>query len=146
MNAETIIIDEEFQSLLPALDKETYMSLEQNILTNGCMFPLVLWGNTLIDGYNRYKICTEHDIPFQTIEKEFPLREAAMIWMISNQISRRNLNPIQLSYFRGLHYHADKKIVTNKGGNNQFSRQDEVVLQNEEQPESQSTVARLSNQ
>jgi len=33
-----------------------------------------------------------------------------LIWIVSTQISRRNLSPIQLSYFRGLHYLADKRI------------------------------------
>ena len=39
----------------------------------------------------------------------FETREEAEVWVIENQISRRNLNPMQLSYFRGLHYRADKK-------------------------------------
>jgi len=117
-----IIIDEEFMSLLPALDEETFRLLEENILEHGCRDPLVLWNDILIDGYNRYKICTEHDIPFKTANKEFNSREEVLIWIISNQISRRNLTPLQLSHFRGLHYIADKKI---QGTNNQFTQQSE---------------------
>ena len=94
---QEIIIDEEFRSLLPALDKETYRLLEENIIQNGCRDALVLWEGILIDGYNRYRICTEHEIPFNTIEKAFGAREEALIWIVSNQISRRNLLPIQLS-------------------------------------------------
>ena len=48
-----IIIDEEFNSLLPALDEQTYAMLEENLLENGCMNPLVLWNGILIDGHNR---------------------------------------------------------------------------------------------
>ena len=70
----------------------------------------MLWNNILIDGHNRYEICTQHDIPFNVIYKEFASREEALIWIISTQVSRRNLTPIQLSHFRGLHYRADKKI------------------------------------
>ena len=105
-----IIIDEQFRFLLPELELDTYRGLEANILVNGCLFPLVLWNGILIDGYNRYKICTEHDIPFDTINMEFDTREEAIIWIIRNQIERRNLTPIQLSYFRGLHYTADKEL------------------------------------
>ena len=37
---QTITIDEEFLSLLPKLDEETYKSLESSIIRNGCMEAL----------------------------------------------------------------------------------------------------------
>ena len=117
---QVIIIDEEFRGLLPALDGETFRSLEKNLLEHGCRDPLVLWNGILIDGYNRYKICMDHNIPFSTVDKEFNSREEVLIWIISNQVSRRNLTPIQLSHFRGLHYEADKKM---QGTNNRFAQQ-----------------------
>ena len=55
---------------------------------------------------------------------------------LSDQVSRRNLTPIQLSYFRGLHYRAQKKITTNERGKNQYSNAGEVELQNATQPKS----------
>ena len=138
-----IIIDEEFKGLLPPLDRETYESLEANIIENGCRDPLVLWGNTLVDGHNRYSICMEHGIPFNTTEKEFMSREAALIWIITNQVSRRNMSPAQLSYYRGLHYMAEKKIVTNESGRNQHK---EVDGHNDHQPKTQSTASRIAKQ
>ena len=116
---EEIIIDEEFRILLPTLDAETFRLLEENILQHGCRDPLVLWNGILIDGYNRYKICSHHNIPFTTVTMEFDSREEVLIWIISNQVSRRNLTPIQLSHFRGLHYKAEKKI---QGKNNRFAQ------------------------
>ena len=107
-----IIIDEQFRVLLPMLDAETFRLLEENILEHGCIHPLVLWNGILIDGYNRYNICMRHNIPFETIDMEFETREEALIWIISNQVLRRNLTPIQLSHFRRLHYKADKKICS----------------------------------
>ena len=74
-----IIIDEEFMSLLPALDEETFRLLEENILEHGCRDPLVLWNGILIDGYNRYKILTYHDLDFNTVEMEFNNREEVKI-------------------------------------------------------------------
>ena len=117
-----IVIDEEFLVLLPALDMETFRLLEESILQRGCRDPLVLWNGILIDGYNRYKICSHHNIPYHTVSMEFDSREEALIWIISNQVSRRNLTPIQLSHFRGLHYNAEKKI---QGTNNQFANESE---------------------
>ena len=105
-----IIIDEEFKRLLPPLDEQTYQSLEQSILDYGCMNPLVLWNNILIDGYNRYGILTKHALPFNTTSLDFASRDEVLIWIISTQISRRNLSTMQLTFFRGLHYNTDKKL------------------------------------
>ena len=140
---QDIIIDEEFKWLLPALDAETYKLLEENILENGCRDSLILWGITLIDGHNRYAICMEHDIPFNTVSKDFDTREDVLIWIITTQVARRNLSPRQLSYYRGRHYRADKQNEGNKSGRNQHS---EELTQNGEVPKAQSTVSRLAGQ
>jgi hypothetical protein len=50
---------------------------------------------------------------------------------------------MQLSHFRGLHYAADKKILSNESGKNQHM---EVEEQNVPQPKSQSTAERLGKQ
>jgi len=105
-----IIIDEEFKSLLPALDKETYARLEENLLLYGCRDAITLWNGIIIDGHNRYAICAENDIPFKTVDMEFGNRDEALIWIINTQVSRRNLTPIQMSHLRGLHYRTIKKI------------------------------------
>jgi len=95
---------------LPELDAETFAGLEENIINNGVRDPIVLWGDTLIDGYNRFAICQKHGLPFNTVNMEFSSREEVLIWIVNNQITRRNLTPIQLAHFRGLHYRADKII------------------------------------
>jgi len=116
-----IIIDKEFEFFLPPLDEATFKWLEDSVLEYGCQQPLVLWEGILIDGYNRYRIIMEHDIPYTTVSMEFESRDEVLIWMISNQVSRRNLNPMQLSYFRGMHYNTDKRLVGNQCGNNRYS-------------------------
>lgn len=140
---QEIIIDEQFRGIMPILDEETYRLLEENILENGCRDALVLWNDILIDGYNRYRICTEHDIPFETVTKGFGNREEVLIWLVTNQISRRNLSPIQLSYYRGLHYRAERKLISNARGKNQYS---EVDSQNGNQAKTETTMARLAKQ
>jgi len=118
---QEIIIDEEFRSLLPELNKETYAWLEDSILQYGCREPLVLWGSTLIDGYNRYEISRKHDIAFNTVTMDFKGRDEAIIWIISTQIARRNLNPLQLSFYRGLHYISDKRVQGTRDQNSDES-------------------------
>jgi hypothetical protein len=124
---ENIIIDEEFQFLLPPLDEDSFIKLEESILKYGCRNPLVLWNKILIDGYNRFKILEYHDLPFNTVEMEFDNREEVKIWIIENQIAQRNLSSIQLSYFRGLHYNLDKELH----GGDRRSKSDISSAQNE---------------
>ena len=88
-------IDKEFADLIPPLTEKEYKGLEASILTEGCRDALVVWNETLVDGHNRYRICTEHDIAYKTVQKEFDDRNAAMLWMMNTQLSRRNLNDFQ---------------------------------------------------
>lgn len=84
-------IDSEFKNLIPPLTAEEYSGLEASILEEGCRDALVVWGDTLIDGHNRYEICTRHNIPFETTELHFEDRNAVIVWIIKNQFGRRNL-------------------------------------------------------
>lgn len=90
-----IQIDSEFQALIPPLSAEERAQLEANLLADGCRDPLVVWGDVLVDGHNRYEICTRHDLPFDTVEVEFDGRSHAVEWIIKNQFGRRNLSDYQ---------------------------------------------------
>lgn len=90
-----MIIDKEFENLLPPLSEEDYKGLEESIKADGCRDPLVVWGDTLVDGHNRYKICTQNNISYQIVKRDFPDREAVILWIISNQLNKRNLTPEQ---------------------------------------------------
>jgi len=138
-----IIIDQEFKNLLPVLPAETFALLEESLLEHGCMHPLTLWNDILIDGHNRYEIATRHSIPFAVVSKEFASRDDVIIWIIKTQVERRNLTPKQLSYYRGMHYKAEKRLVTNAKGNNQHNV---VVDQNDPQPPGHITAELLGRQ
>ena len=92
-----IRIDEEFKALIPPLTPEEYAGLETSILSEGCRDALVLWGDILIDGHNRYEICTRHGVPYKTIVYKFDDRDAVKEWIILNQFARRNINSYQRS-------------------------------------------------
>ena len=87
-------IDPEFGKWIPPLTSEEYSGLEKSILSEGCRDPLVVWGEIIVDGHNRYKICQKHGIPFNTVGISFATRDDAKIWILENQMARRNLHPI----------------------------------------------------
>ena len=95
-NMKRIIIDEEFKALIPPLSEEERELLEGSIVADGCRDPLVLWGGILIDGHHRHEICTRLGIEFDTVEmSNLETRNDAMMWVIRNQLGRRNLSNYQ---------------------------------------------------
>lgn len=110
-----ITIDEEFQSIIPPLSAEEKQQLEANIVADGCRDPLVLWGNVLVDGHNRYEICTRLGIKFKTVQMDFADRDAAIDWIGVNQLGRRNLTADQRSLLRGRLYNRTKKTMAAAG-------------------------------
>lgn len=90
-------IKKEYKTLIPPLSPEEYQYLEENILKDGVREPLVVWGDILIDGHNRYEICQKHGITYKTVNKDFESDEEAKRWIILNQFGRRNLTKFQRS-------------------------------------------------
>ena len=89
-------IDPELNNILPELSDADYKALEQSLLTDGFKgAPIMVWGDIIVDGHNRYKICKEHNIPFDVKSIEFDSKEEAILWMVRQQIGRRTLTPLQ---------------------------------------------------
>lgn len=115
-----IKIDQEFKDLIPPLAVEEVLNLEQSILTEGCREAIILWNGVIVDGHNRYAICTKHGIAFKTEEKEFASRNDVRIWMIQNQFGRRNLD----NYTRSGLSLMLEKFFKEKAKENQGTRTD----------------------
>ena len=89
-----LVIDEEIRSFNPTkLTDDEYKLLEQSLIDSGCLDPIKCWGNIIIDGYNRYEICTRHGIEFTTSELIFENRQEVERWVVGYQLGRRNLTP-----------------------------------------------------
>jgi N6-adenosine-specific RNA methylase IME4/ParB-like chromosome segregation protein Spo0J len=101
---------QELESLIPPLSNEEFKQLERNILEEGIREPLITWNGILIDGHNRYRIAQEHDMNYETLEKEFEDINAVKIWMVNNQLGRRNLQ----DFVRGELYSVIEEIIREK--------------------------------
>ena len=93
----SILIDKEFESLIPPLSAEEFQQLEENCLRDGIRDALIVWeqdGNDiLIDGHNRFRIVGKHPtIQFNIKRMQFADRNEAIRWIILNQFGRRNLS------------------------------------------------------
>ena len=104
-----IRIDERIRSHIPPLRADELAQLEENILRDGCQSPLIVWNGVLIDGHNRYEICTRNGLVYETTEIDLPDFDAAIAWIEDNQLGRRNLTADQFAYFIGRKYERAKK-------------------------------------
>ena len=102
---EDLVIDKEFEELLPVLTPDEFDKLEKSILKNGLLDPIKIWQDpktnqwVIIDGHNRYKILKKNNISWKywcdykiLYEKELPTREDVKQWMLEQQLGRRNLS------------------------------------------------------
>lgn len=85
-------VNDTFKNLIPQLSTDEYSALEASILKEGVREAIILWGDFIVDGHNRYEIATRHGLPFKTTGREFDSEDEVIIWMIDNQLARRNIN------------------------------------------------------
>jgi len=109
---DNIKIDPEFRGVCPAMQPDELALLTASIAAEGCRDPLVVWNDhgILLDGHNRYDICTRDGKPYKTTSVDLPSREAAKDWIIKNQLGRRNLSRDQWEYLVGLRYNREKTV------------------------------------
>jgi hypothetical protein len=119
-------IDEEFQKLIPPLSPDEYRQLEETIIRDGCREPLSVWNAIILDGYNRYEICTRLQISFSTVRISLKNREEAAAWICANQLCRSNISEEAHRYLIGKRYDIEKIIgAHNAAGTDQYTRKED---------------------
>lgn len=107
--AMTITINEDLRAYIDPLTEDEFAALERSLLAEGCRDALVLWGDLLVDGHNRYSICQKHGIPFNTLQNQtFQSMDDVHLWMIDNHLGRRSVSDFQ----RGVLALRKKEIVS----------------------------------
>lgn len=115
-----VTIDKEFRTLIPPLSEEEFNLLESNCIENGIQDSLKTWNGILIDGHNRYEIAQKHGLGFETEEMEFSGRTDVKLWIIKNQLGRRNLS----AYDRSVLALKLKPVIAEKAKEQQGARTD----------------------
>jgi hypothetical protein len=91
-----IVVNEDLKAYIDPLTPDEHDALERSLLTEGCRDALVLWGDVLVDGHNRYGICQKHGIPFQTLQSTlFKTMDDVHLWMIDQHLGRRSVSDFQ---------------------------------------------------
>src|SRR5690606_29951989 len=91
-----IAVLEELKAYIDPLTNDEYEALERSLLAEGCRDALVLWGDILVDGHNRYGICRKHGIAFNTVQNtRFESMADVHLWMIEQHLGRRSVSDYQ---------------------------------------------------
>ncbi|MGC8578321.1 MAG: DNA methyltransferase [Thermoproteota archaeon] len=116
----------EIKKLLFPLKDEELKLLEESIKKEGIRDPLVVWERDgeliLLDGYHRFELAKKYNLEYKIVKRKFANVEEAKLWVLKNQLGRRNLTDEQRTYIIGKIYEALKKEEhrpkkENKGGN-----------------------------
>jgi site-specific DNA-methyltransferase (adenine-specific) len=92
-------IHPEFEKLIHPLTHEEWRLLEKDILDKSCLDPIKVWQGYIVDGHHRYGICQKHNLSFKTEAMTFEDEESVKLWMIDNQMGRRNItDAAKISY------------------------------------------------
>nr|WP_308657995.1 ParB N-terminal domain-containing protein [uncultured Agathobacter sp.] len=104
LSLEDLIIDKEFEELLPVLTPEEFNRLEKSVVKNGMLDPIKVWEEPctgkyiIIDGHNRYKILKKNNLVcpnwniYTITETTLKTRDDVKRWMLEQQLGRRNLS------------------------------------------------------
>ena len=103
-----IVVQEDLKTYIDPLTPDEHDALERSLLAEGCRDALVLWGDILVDGHNRYGLCQKHGLPFTTVQNtRFQTLEDVHLWMIDQHLGRRSVSDFQ----RGVLALRKKEIV-----------------------------------
>lgn len=80
-----------FRDLIQSLTADEFKQLEDNVLAEGIRDAIVVWNDTIVDGHNRYQLAQKHSLQFDLHEVNFNSQDEAVLWIIDNQLGRRNL-------------------------------------------------------
>lgn len=87
-----LVISDIYSKVMPALKQAEEDRLRESLKKEGCRDAIIVMNGVIIDGHNRYRICKEENIPFAIQEMQFESEAAAILWIVENQIGRRNVS------------------------------------------------------
>jgi len=129
-------IDNEIKDLIPPLAEDELKQLENNLINEGWRNNerIITWNGTIVDGHNRYALCNKHNIKFIPEEKKFKDKNEVIVWIINNQLGRRNI-----STYARTELNLRKKDIISPG---QGKRTE--LLQNSAKVDTRDTIAKMS--
>ena len=122
-------IDPEFKSLMHPLSEKEFLSLRESLLEGKAAYSIAAWNDYLIDGYERYMICHQENLPYHVHRIGFSCREHAITWICREQLKKENLPNERFRYLIGKRYETER-IVRKSSSSDTASPASHSKLQN----------------
>ena len=103
-------IDPEFKSLMHPLSEKEFLSLRESLLEGKAAYSIAAWNDYLIDGYERYMICRQENLPYHVHHIGFSCREHAITWICREQLKKENLPNERFRYLIGKRYETERIV------------------------------------
>jgi transposase len=118
LSIRDVVVDPELESLLRPLNEDESNKLGESILRGWSDESIKVWlgHNLLIDGHNRFKkwqtlLNSDPDNAPNIVELPFESIEDVKVWMVDNQLQRRNLSPAEVIHLMLLQSGELQKIA-----------------------------------
>ena len=113
---------DQWADVLPATDEEEFQQLKEDIEEKGLLSPLIVTNNKdIVDGHRRYRAAVLLGFDQVSVKNmNFPDGDAVKEFMLSNQLTRRNLPPEERRRLIGTWYNLRKK---KRGGDRKSENQ-----------------------
>ena len=103
-----IIINKEYEEIVPRVTQEDYTKLKESIQENGLWYPIVVnRSGVLLDGHHRYHVCQDLGIKPSYVVKDFENELYEKLFVINANLKRRQLE----RYMRGKLTLVKKPII-----------------------------------
>ena len=134
-----------FQNALPRHTDEEHTFLEGGIKRDGTLDTIKTWRGMIVDGYTRYEICHRLKIPFAIEELDFADEDEAYLWIIRNQLGRRNLPPfVKCELVLPLEDQLRKEAKERQGTRNDLNNFVEIFPQSEASAKTRDTLGAMA--
>lgn len=101
-------VNPQFKDLIVPIPDAAFQYLKNSIISQGCREPIIIWNGYIVDGHNRYEICSTLRIPFETKKADFESKDVAIAWICLNQLKRTDLTEEMRHYLIGKQYESER--------------------------------------
>jgi hypothetical protein len=101
--AGKIRVDAKIEALIPLLNEDQLAILEESLIAEGrALSSLWLWGDLLVDGHNRFRLCKQHKLPYEVTQvyEDAEDIEDVMDRIRRDSLARRHMTPLEQSKIR----------------------------------------------
>ncbi len=100
------VIDPDFLRITVPFTEVQQAELEKSILEEGCLEPISVWNNKIIDGHKRYEFCSFEEIDYEVKEHFFTSKENAVSWACEKRLKGLNKSTAMYTYLTGKWYRS----------------------------------------